>query len=120
MSNDISKMTREQLKMHISSLEFAVKRANEELEARTDEDILAYGVPVFTQIREGVWQDRYFLYRTGPEAYDNAHKHRVIENPLTPYIREEGERIEDDWESRYKVESFYMHKDWTFADGSKA
>jgi hypothetical protein len=116
MNFGISKMTREQLKMHISTLEHAVKRANEELEARTDEDILVYGVPVFTQIRQGVWQDRYFLYRTGPEAYDNAHKHRVIENPLTPYLKAEGEYIEQEWESRYKVESFYMHKDWKFND----
>lgn len=116
MDFDISKKTREQLKQHISTLEHAVKRAKEELEARTDEDQLVYGVPVFGPIRQGVWQTRYYLYRTGPEAYDNAHRHRVIENPLTEVLRADGEHIEDDWESRYKVESFYMHKDWKFAN----
>jgi hypothetical protein len=116
MNWDISKKTRSQLKDHISTLERALEKAKEELAARTDEDILVYGVPVFTQIRQGVWQDRYFLYRAGPEAFDNAHRHRVIENPLTEWMRENGERIEDDWESRSKVERFYMHKGWKFAD----
>jgi hypothetical protein len=113
---DISQLDKGQLRQYIAELKRAIEKTEEELAARPEEDVIVYGVPRFEQIRSGVYQDRWYIYRTGPEAYDNAYRIRVTENPLAQFDIARGAVAEDDYTSRYQVKSFYMHKDWKFND----
>lgn len=92
-----------QLEAECQRLEHRIKKVREEIDRRQKPEKEAWAVPVFVYMTPGSGRTMYHVFDTSLEAYDNAYRIRVTENP----VYDESEMHEQDFESRMRVLKVY-------------
>lgn len=96
---------RQAVEARIAMFEAGIKRLQKELARRKQPETLKWAVPRFEYDTPGSGSVKYHGFDTASEAYDNAYRILVTDNPW--YDPEHCERI-DDYQARYKVEKIYV------------
>jgi 4-diphosphocytidyl-2C-methyl-D-erythritol kinase len=94
------------LEQECQQLEARIRQTRKEIARRQMPEKECWAVPVFVMTSAGSGQTVYHLFDTAPEAYNNAYRIRVTENPLY----DATENYEDDYTSRYRVKKVYRGK----------